>query len=300
MKKKMIVLIISLLVFLVSSTNVSANSGPPVIGITVTIDVCTYDENLETESFEGNIDILVRKEDLGVTNFTSMNEKFKSSYPFYEDIEYFDSIPSGWASFSAHYIDEEEWRPYKYGCGMSFGDYQLVDQMKSIIVVYFLDDGKTVLMSDEIEVPNVLFYQDMDSLIYIETEANTIHSFMNPHFNGYFILTSIAIFVLMIFSIVIELIVASFFGLKNSKAMINILLVNFVTQLLMFIYFFVIFNQYQRNYTLHLFAYEILVLIVEFAYLYWRLKDQISWKKLIVYVLIANLISYFAGFIRYM
>ena len=182
---------------------------------------------------------------------------------------------------------------------MQFGKDDQVEKMEFIKVVYFDDEGNTLSISDEIEVPTVLFYQDMDSVIYLNTTTYEVDSDLTPSMGAYYLFAMVGIFFLIIFSVVAELIIALFFKMNSSKAMINILLINFVTQILMYVYFFTIFDS-NGNYLLHLYIYEVLVLIIEFAYLYWRLKDKLSWKRLALYVLIANIASYFLGLLREM
>ncbi len=268
------------------------------IGITVEIDICEYDE-VNGETFEGNLDILVKIEDIGEDNITEINSRYKEEYPFYENIDYLQSIPSGWASFSGQYIDEESWGPADYVCGMKFGDNTLVDEVKVIKVVYFDDEGNTLFMSDEVIVPTVLFYQSRDSLLYLETETNTLHSYLEPRTNPYLLLTVILVLGLVIYSIIIELVVALVFKLKSKKALLNIFAINLVTQLVMYGYFAVFFNRTYGNYTMQLLIYEVIVIIVEYLYLKWRLKSHYSTKRLLLYAVISNVISYGLGIMRY-
>lgn len=299
MIKRIVRVVIFLLIVTLSSTEVSANSGPPVVGITISPNVCDLDEETYESIFPGNIDILVRVEDFDEGSFVPMTDQFKSYYPFYEDIDYLDEIPTGWTSFSAYYVKEYKWGNLAWVCGMEFGDDNLVKDMKYIRVVYFDDDGNTLFTSEDIKIPNVFFYQDMDSLIYLNTDNNTIETDIVPHTNPYLFLVVISVLALILYSVLIEVIVAVIFKLKNKKAILNILLINLVTQVVMYVYFFVIFDSFESRYYLHLFIYEIIVLIVEFAYLYWRLKPSISWKRLALYVLISNVVSYLLGLVRH-
>lgn len=299
MKKLLCLFMFLFLLISMPVTKVTANSGPPIVGITIMPDVCDIDYDTEEIMFPGNIDILVRLEDFADEDFGPMTSKFKEFYPFYEDIDYLDSIPTGWTSFSAFYTREHKWDESIYWCGMEFADYRMVPDMEYIRVVYFDDEGNTLLLSDEIEIPNVYFYQDMDSIIYLNTTDNTIEVDMNPVTDGYFFLAVFAVLALILYSVFIEVITALVLKLRTKKALLNILLINFVTQALMYLYFFVIFDGYTDQYYLHLFIYEILVLIVEFLYLNWRLKSQFTWKRLALYVLISNIISYLLGIIRY-
>ena len=93
MKKMYVVTLLLLLMFTIPTVSVSANSGPPIIGITVMPDVCENDPESEEDSmFPGNIDILVRTEDFESDDFGSMSDKYKEYYPFFDNIDYLDSM----------------------------------------------------------------------------------------------------------------------------------------------------------------------------------------------------------------
>jgi len=281
------------------NTKVSANSGPPVIGVTVMPDVCEEDPDTYESIFPGNIDILVRVEDFDSDDFGPMTDKFKAFYPFYDDIEYLSNIPEGWISFSAYYTSTYRWGNSSHQCGMQFGKDEEVRSMKYLKVVYFDDSGDTLFISDEVAVPNVLFYQDMDSIIYLNTTTNTLEPHMVPRTDPYLFLVVIAILALILYSVIIEIIVAVVFKLRSKKALLNILLINFITQILMYFYFFIVFDSYEANYHMQLIIYELIVLVIEFGYLYWRLKPDITPKRIALYVFVSNLVSYLLGIVRY-
>ncbi len=293
--------IFSILFLFLNVTEVSANSGPPIIGINIAPDSCVYDSAITEGSrytFPGNFDILVRIEDFETDNFTAMNDKYKAFYPFYEDIEYLSNLDEGWTSFSAYYEGTSSWGYRDFLCGMQFGDYRVVEKTEYIKVVYFDDDGTTLFISDEIKIPNVLFFQDRDAVIIFNTTTNQIDPHLEPYTDGYFILAVVLGGLFILFSVAIELVIALVFKLKSKKALRNIIFINIVTQAIMYVYFLLIFNSNESSYFLHLYIYEILVLFIEFGYLYWRLKP-ISWKRLALYVLISNVVSYLLGIIRY-
>jgi len=293
---------VALFTMTLSISPVSANSGPPIIGITIEPDICEEDYEAETEMerciFPGNFDILVRTEDFDETSFSTMTDRYKEFYPFYEDIEYLDNVETGWTSFSAYYTKSHTWGPADHFCGMQFGDYKIVENMKYIKVVYFDDDGTTIHISDEIKVPNVLFFQSRDAVIYYNTSTNDLDANLKPYTSAYVVLTAIFIWIFILYSVGIELIVAFVFKFRTKKELVQIILINVITQVVMYVYFLLIFDSFESRYFTHLYIYEFLVLFIEFGYLYWRFKP-ISWKRLALYVFISNLVSYLAGIIRY-
>jgi predicted permease len=122
---------------------------------------------------------------------------------------------------------------------------------------------------------------------------------LEPFTEPYLILTIIVVSGLIAYSIIIELVLAFVFQLKSKKAILNILFINFITQGLMYIYFLIIFDAYESQYFFHLYIYEAFVLIVEFLYLYWRLKPTYTWKHIALFVIVSNIVSYLLGIIRY-
>jgi|LGOV01.1.fsa_nt_gb hypothetical protein len=298
-------LIITMIVISISTTpNVTANSGPPVIGITILPDVCeeVYIEETDEYSivFPNNFDILVQIDDFKTDDFGEMKGKYKTLYPFYEDIDYLIEMETGWTSYSAYYHREGLWNESFNFCGIEFGSNDDVAKMETFVLVYFDDNGDTLFMSEEIDVPSVYFYQDRESVIYFNTTTFIMETQLDPTFDPYFIFTVILILLLIVYSVVIELAVAIIFKLKTKKILLNIILINAITQIAMYIYFYLIFNPHGNSYIEHLFFYEIFVLVIEFAYLYWRFKTVISLKRLMLYVLISNIVSYALGVMRYM
>lgn len=302
-----IILIVTIFVVVASTTtNVSANSGPPIRGIMIEPDVCEiiYSEEYEGKVtvFPNNFDILVQIDNFDNTRFGEMTDQYKKAYPFYEDIDYLKDMETGWTSFSAYYtndeyfIEEEPWGDGPY-CGIHFGDYREVKIIESIKLVYFDDNGDTLYLSDELAVPDVLFYQDRNTIIYFNTTTLTIDSRLKPTID---ILFMISVFFLILYSVVIEIIVAVIFKFRTKKILLNIILINVVTQITMYVYFYWLYNPHGHSYSEHLMFYEIFVLIVEFLYLNWRFKKTITWKRLMFYVLVSNIVSYFLGVFRYL
>ena len=300
--KKIIMIITTLVLFmsLGASTTVSANSGPPVRGITVLPSVCTVPEEDDMISiYEGNYDILVRIDDFDSSDFDTMSAKYQAEYPFYEDIDYLSNVPEGYISFSAYYKRDSKWGPSSYMCGVQFADKDIVKQMEDFYLIYFDDNGDTLFMSEKIDVPNVYFYQDRDSIIYFDTESLTIETDLDPFTDPYFLLYFVMIVGFILFSVIIEVVVALVFKFHSKKELLNILFINIATQALMYLYFFVIYDSHSGDYYLQLYIFEGIVLLIEFAYLYWRLKLTISWKRLAIYVVVSNVISYVLGLLRY-
>jgi len=280
---------------------VMANSGPPIIGITVRPSTCQEDflEEDYVSSFPGNFDILVKESDFTEEDFGPMTDTFKSFYPFYEDIQYLDNIEEGWVSFSAFYQEENAFGYADYQCGMQFGNSTLVTQTSAIKLIYFSDQGDTLYVSEEIRVPSVYFYQDRDAVISFDTDTYQVNPSLEPYTNPYLFLMVIVVVGFMAFSIVIEVVVASIFKLFTKKALLNVLLINFVTQGILYIYFYLIFDGHRHDYFNHLYMAEILIFLVEFAYLYWRLQKEFTIKRLAFYVLVSNIVSYLLGIVRY-
>lgn len=300
-KKRFIVLVFVLMVFLVNTKTVSANSGPPIIGITVMPTNCSEEfvDGDYVYEFPGNFDLLVKTSEFEADAFGEMNSLYQSFYPFYEEIEYLEEIDEGWTSFSAYYQSDKHFGYGDYYCGMQFGDSRLVSQLSVIKLVYFNDLGETLYISEEIEVPSVYFFQDRDGLITFDTDTLEVFPELEPYTNPYMFLVVILVLGFILFSVVIEIVVASIFRLFTKKALLNVLLINFVTQVSMYVYFLLIFDGYEDKYFTHLFVAEVFVLGIEFAYLYWRLHKNFTWKRLALYVVISNLVSYLLGLLRY-
>jgi hypothetical protein len=287
MKIIKVLLIGIVLIFAFSLNPVYANSGPPITGINIMPEQCTesFEDNEFIPDFEGNFDIIVKKSDFEASEFSELTEQYKTFYPFYAEIDYLQDLEEGWTSFSAYYNEEESWGYADYLCGMQFGDTTTVAQLSSIKVIYFDDEGTTLFLSEEINIPSVYFFQEIDAIIHFNTETLEILPSLDPYTYPYLVFAIILILGFVLFSIIIELVVAFVLQLKTKKAILNILLINFITQGLMYIYFLVIFDAYKSQYFLHLYIFEGLILIIEFLYLHWRLKPVYSWKHIALFVL---------------
>ena len=98
----------------------------------------------------------------------------------------------------------------------------------------------------------------------------------------------------LLLTIILELVVAFVIGIKNKKDIINVILVNIITNPLVVtipVYFNIKYGLLERN--IMLFVLEILTVITE-GYIYKRVLD---YKKLNPFILsiILNLSSYFIG-----
>jgi len=299
--KKGLLIVLFVVLCLSTTQTTSANSGPPIIGINIEPSNCVeeYTDEDFIYDFPGNFDILVKESDFEKDMLGEMTMLYQSFYPFYQEIAYLDNLENGWTSFSAFYQGEDHFGYSDYYCAMRFGDAKLVNQLSSIKVVYFDDAGETLFISEEIEVPSVFFFQERDAVIYFDTDALEITPSMDPYVSAYLFLTMILIGVFIAYSVVIEIVMALLFKLSTKKALLNILLINFVTQVLMYLYFIVLFDGFRSDYYTHLYIIEGVIILVEFGYLYWRLKPTFGWKHLAVYVVVSNLVSYFLGLLRY-
>ena len=263
-------LIISILLMMISQT-VYADIGPkPSLTI--------YVKNYKNQSYY--LDVLTKGDRLKYSDYAShrrenVDVKNMPLYKYNEDGWMATHVREAllYGDLEGEYNEETEYMVHRFS-------YHEVPKTFKIIVQY--EDG-------EIVVSNVINTKQFWSEVSLDLSTGKVSDI--PHVSYSFL----QLIFLIILTVIIELFIAILFKIKEYKIIIK---VNILTQLILHFILLVTFGKLNcRVWYYEFYLLEILIVFIEFYFYRIYLKNYTS-KKLFIYSVVANIITFVTGLIN--
>ncbi|MTI69842.1 MAG: hypothetical protein FH751_06285 [Firmicutes bacterium] len=266
MKKLLSTIIIIILIFNIFTLSF-ADAGPKP---TLTI----YVKNFASQDYY--LDLLGKEGEYNYFYATDGNEK----YDLMKDIPLYKYDKNGWKA-----IHMRTWLlrgnlkgNYDKEKGMMVHKFSYVGVPKKFKIIIQKENG-------DLQISKKIINRHFNSYVYYDMKTNTYEIYNNYRFN---ILSTI---LLIVFTLLIEVIVALLFRFNKWKV---IIIINLITQIYLNLALYIFDGMFIYDYFYILI--EVSIIIIEYL-LYKRVVNDISNKKIFGYVLVANILSFLLGYI---
>ncbi len=260
-------------------------------GVSVIVDTCTYDN----PGFDGGYDLLVVKSEIDehYEYSSTVTSNFSDHYNTIVEFEYTKDTYDEFVPFAAYYVNSNDNSVFasEESCSINFGNDETMSKLSKIKLVHFDQNGDTVFISDEIEVPSVRFFQKPDYKVIYNPDTEDLLVEMDVDTDVGFVLMMLFFAALAVQVVVFKVVVALLLRMKQNSIYQTIGFYNFAVFYCGIIYLFVVADEtiaQETNFIWYLIISLLLIMVTESGLLYLRFKTILDIKKLVLYEMITS------------